>query len=188
MRRLSYSMLVSLDGYIEDADGSVDFTVPDEELHRHFNERELEVGTHLYGRLMYEAMVPFWSSAEDDASIPDYAREYAHNWQRAENVVFSRTLERVEHGARLVRDGAVAEVRRLKALPGKELDVGGANLAATLMAAGLIDEYRLYVNPVVVGGGKPYFPAGVRMAGLELAEVARFGGGVVMLRYEARQP
>src|SRR5690554_1849763 len=122
----------------------------------------------------------------DDSDVTDVELEYARNWKLAENVVFSRTLREVGHGARLVQGDAVAEVARLKALPGKAMDVGGAGLAASLMAAGLIDEYRLYVVPVVLGGGKPFFPAGVAVPHLELADVERFPGGVVMLRYLAR--
>ncbi len=178
-------MLVSLDGYIEDPQGSIGFTTPNPELHRHFNERELDVGTHLYGRRLYETMVPYWSAVNDDSDAPDEELEYARNWKLAENVVFSRTLTEVGHGARLVQGDAVAEVARLKALPGKDMDVGGAGLAASLMAAGLIDEYRLYVVPVVLGGGKPFFAPGVAVPDLELTDVERFPGGVVMLRYLA---
>lgn len=122
----------------------------------------------------------------DDSDVTDVELEYARNWKLAENVVFSRTLTEVSHGARLVAGDAVAEVARLKALPGKDMDVGGAGLAASLMAAGLIDEYRLYVVPVVLGGGKPFFAAGVPVPDLELAAVERFPGGVVMLRYLTR--
>lgn len=175
-------MQVSLDGYIEDANGSIGFSTPDDELHRHFNERELDIGTHLYGRRLYETMVPYWSAADDSFST-EVEREYARNWKLAEHVVFSRTLREVTHGARLVRADAVEEVKRLKASPGKDMDVGGAGLAATLMAAGLIDEYRLYMVPVVLGGGKPFFAPGVAVPDLELIEVERFPGGVVMLRY-----
>lgn|SRR5690554_4106495 len=186
MRRVRYGMLVSLDGYIEDARGSIGFFTPGPELHRHFNERELDIDTHLYGRRLYGTMVPYWSAVTDDSDVTDVELEYARNWKLAENVVFSRTLTEVSHGARLVAGDAVAEIARLKALPGKDMDVGGAGLAASLMAAGLIDEYRLYVVPVVLGGGKPFFAAGVPVPDLELAAVERFPGGVVMLRYLTR--
>lgn len=178
-------MNVSLDGYIEDLQGSIGFSMPDEELHRHFNERELDIGTHLYGRRLYQAMVPYWREVGPGPEYSDVEREYARNWLQAETVVFSRTLTAVDPADRLVSSDPVAEVKRLKALPGKDMDVGGAGLAATLMAAGLVDEYRVYVAPVVLGGGKPFFPPGVAINDLRLLETETFGGGVVMLRYAA---
>lgn len=184
MRRIRYGMNVSLDGYMEDAQGSIGFTTPSDELHRHFNQRELDIDTHLYGRRLYETMVPYWSAALTDPEQDDIGREYALNWSQAENVVFSRTLREVQAGCRLVSTDAVEEVRRLKQLPGKDMDVGGATLAAALMAADLIDEYRVYIVPVILGGGKPFFALGIAVNGLKLTDVQRFDGGVVMLSYD----
>lgn len=178
-------MNVSLDGYIEDPKGGIGFGNPSPELHRHFNERELDVGTHLYGRRLYQTMTPYWRDVDGDPSEDEVTLEYARNWKLAENVVFSRTLKEVHPDDRLVTGDAVAEVARLKALPGKDMDVGGAGLAGSLMAAGLIDEYRLYVVPVVLGGGTPFFTPGVEIGKLDLVEVEEFPGGVVMLRYHA---
>jgi dihydrofolate reductase len=182
-RKVSYAMGVSLDGYIACPDGSIDWTGPDEELHRFHNERAREMDVHLYGRRMYEAM-RFWETAAENPAMADHELEFAEIWQRTPRLVFSTTLASAEGGARLVRGDVGAEVARLKAEPGGVIGVGGAGLAASLIALDLIDEFGLFVYPVVLGGGTPYFPA--REAPLELrpAEVRPFGSGVVYLRYE----
>lgn len=177
-------MTTSLDGHIEDLKGSIGFTTPSDELHRHFNQRELEIDTHLYGRRLYETMVPYWVDALTDPNIDDAGKEYAEYWRQAETVVFSRTLDEVHPSCRLVSTDPVEEVRRLKQLPGKDMDVGGATLAAALMAADLIDEYRLYIAPVVIGGGKPFFTPGIAVNGLSLTDIRKFDNGTVMLRYD----
>jgi dihydrofolate reductase len=182
MRKLIYSMSVSLDGFIAGPDGGFDWSVPDEELHRFHNEQVRELGGHLCGRGLYETMV-YWETADQDPSLADYALEFARIWKPLPKVVFSTTLEEVEGNARLVRDGAAEEVARLKEEPGKDLGVGGAGLAAGLIELGLVDEFRPFVYPVVVGGGTPFFPALAEQIDLELVESRTFSSRVVYSRY-----
>jgi|SRR3954453_3321229 dihydrofolate reductase len=184
MRKLIYSMGVSLDGFIVGPDGKFDWSTPDEEQHRFHNQEASELGAHLLGRRLYETMV-YWETADQQESISDYELEFARIWQDLPKVVFSKTLERVEGKTRLVRDGVAEEVARLKEQPGKDIGVGGAGLASTCAELGLIDEYRLFVNPVVVGGGTPYFPALDEKIDLELVETRTFGSRVVYVRYRA---
>jgi dihydrofolate reductase len=184
-RELIYSLGVSLDGFIAGPGGEIDWAAPDEELHRFHNDQARELGAELYGRRLWETMRP-WESAEDDPSRPEHIREFARIWKETPKVVFSTTLTEVGAGARLVRDDAVGEVARLKSEPGGPLAVGGAGLASTLIGHGLVDEYRLFVNPVVLGGGTPFFPALERRIALELAETRTFPAGTVYLRYRAR--
>jgi dihydrofolate reductase len=182
MRKLIYSMGVSLDGFIAGPGGEIDWSAPDEELHRFHNQQTREIGVHLLGRNLYEVMA-YWETADEDPAIPEYMLEFAQIWQKLPKIVFSTTLEKVEGNARLVRDGAAQEVARLKSEPGKDLAVGGAGLASTLVKLGLVDEYRLFVSPVVLGGGTPYFPALDDRINLELVETRTFGSRVVYLRY-----
>jgi dihydrofolate reductase len=183
MRKLIYSMGVSLDGFIAGPDGEIDWSAPDEELHRFHNQQAREVGAELYGRRLYETMIP-WETADERQSAPEYVLEFARIWKDTPKIVFSKTLEKVEGNARLVRDGAAEEVARLKAEPGKDLAVGGAGLASTFMKLDLIDEYRLFVSPVILGGGTPYFPALDERINLELVETRTFGSRVVYVRYQ----
>jgi dihydrofolate reductase len=182
MRELVYSMGVSLDGFIAGPDGKIDWSVPDEELHRFHNQQAREVGAELYGRRLYETMAP-WRTAEERPSASEPELEFARIWKDTPKIVFSTTLEQVEGNARLVTDNAAEEVVKLKEQPGKDLAVGGAGLAATFIELGLIDEYRLFVNPVVLGGGTRYFPALDERINLELVETRTFGSRVVYLRY-----
>jgi dihydrofolate reductase len=182
MRKLIYSMGVSLDGFIAGPDGTFDWSAPDEELHRFHNEQTGELGAHLCGRPLYETMV-FWETAEESPSITDFELEFARIWKALPKIVFSNTLEKVEGNARLVRDGVAEEVAKLKEQPGKDLAVGGAGLASTCMKLGLIDEFRLFVSPVVLGGGTPYFPPLDGRINLELVETRTIGSRVVYLRY-----
>ncbi|HEY6672987.1 MAG TPA: dihydrofolate reductase family protein [Solirubrobacterales bacterium] len=182
MRKLIYSMSVSLDGFIAGPDGDFSWSAPDEELHRFHNERVRELGGHLLGRRLYETMV-YWETADQDPELADYALEFARIWQKLPKVVFSTTLESVEGDARLVKDGVVEEVARLKEQPGNDLAVGGAGLASTLIEAGLVDEYRPFVYPVVAGGGTPFLPAVEETINLELIETQTFGSRVVYSRY-----
>ncbi len=185
MRQLIYSALLSVDGLIDAADGDSAWATPDPELHRHFNELDRTMGAHLYGRRMYELMAAYWPTADEQPGAPDYEAEYARIWKALPKVVFSKTLDRVEWNARLVASDAAEEVARLKQLPGGPLGVGGAELATSLARAGLIDEYRFYVMPVIVGSGRPMFgPLGEHID-LEPLEVRRFGSGAVLLRYRA---
>ena len=182
MRKLIYSMGVSLDGFIAGPGGNIDWSVPDEELHRFHNQQTREIGVHLCGRRLYEVMT-YWETADEDPSAPDYELEFARIWQELPKIVFSKTLERVEGNARLVRDGLAGEVAKLKEQPGKDLAVGGAGLASTVIKLNLIDEYRLFVYPVVLGAGTRYFPALEERLNLELVETRTFGSRVVYVRY-----
>jgi len=188
MGRIVYSMSVSLDGFVETPSRSLDWVIVDEELHAFFNDEAREVSAFLYGRRMYELMVDYWPTAETDPSATPTMREFARIWRETPKIVFSRTLERVEWNSRLVRNGVAEEVARLKAQPGFEMNVGGPTTAATLLRAGLIDEVRLFVNPVILGAGTPYLPALEDRIGLKLLETRTFGSGVVYLRYETISP
>jgi len=178
MRKLIYSMGVSLDGFIAGPDGEIDWSAPDEELHRFHNQQARELGAHLCGRRLYEAMSP-WETAHENPSLAEHELEFARIWKDTPKIVFSKTLERVEGNARLVRGGAAAELAKLKQRPGKDLAVGGAGLASTFMKLGLVDEYRLFVSPVVLGDGTPYFPALDERINLELVETRTFRSRVV---------
>lgn len=182
MGKVLYSMNVSLDGYIEDPDGSIEFSAPDEEVHRMANEQARGVSAFLFGRRLYEVMEEPWTTAASRDDLPDAEKEFARIYVKTPRIVFSDTLESVPEGVQQVRSkDAVAEVTRLKQHSKGDLDLGGASLAASLLD--LIDEFRLYVMPIVVGGGKPFFPARKRLR-LRLAEHRAFASGAVYLRYE----
>ncbi len=182
MRKLIYSMTMSLDGFIAGPDGGIDWSAPDEELHRFHNERTRELGAHLCGRRLYEVML-YWETAEEQPGAAEYELEFARIWKPLPKIVFSKTLKSVEGNARLATEGVAEAVVALKEEPGKDLGVGGAGLAATCMKLDLIDEYQLFVAPVVLGGGTPYFPALDERVKLELVETRTFGSRVVYLRY-----
>jgi dihydrofolate reductase len=182
--RLIYSAITSLDGYVADDQGSFDWAAPDEEVHTFVNELERPVGTYLYGRRMYEVMIA-WETADnlDDEPV---TLDFAEIWRGAEKVVYSRTLETVSSArTRIERDFDPEAVRRMKASAGRDISVGGPDLAAQAFRAGLVDECHLFVTPIVVGGGKRSLPDDVRLK-LELLGVRRFGNGVVHLHYRAR--
>ena len=160
----------------------------DEELHSIFNDQAREVSASLYGRRMYELMMDYRPTAETDPSATPAELEFGRIWRDIPRIVFSTTLERVDPNSRLIREGAAQEVARLKAQPGLVMDVGGPTLASTLMRAGLIDEYRLFVHPVILGAGTPFFPALDDRIGLKLIETRTFGSGVIYLRYEMVSP
>lgn len=182
MGKILYTMIVSLDGYIEDADGSFGFATPDEAMHRMANEQAREAAAFLLGRRLYEVMEEFWTTAASRDDLPDVTAEFARAYVATPRIVFSDTLDRVADGVRLVRStDAAAEVGRLKQQVDGDLDLGGAGLAASLLD--LIDEFRIFVVPVVVGGGKPYLPAGERLQ-LRLAGQHTFASGAVYLHYE----
>jgi dihydrofolate reductase len=182
MGNVIYSIGVSLDGFIAGPGGEIDWAAPDEELHRFHNDQTRELGAHLCGRRLYEEM-RYWDTADDGPSAADHTREFARIWKRLPKIVFSNTLESVEGNARLASDGVAEEVARLKAGPGGDVAVGGAGLASELTRLGLIDEYRLFVSPVVLGGGTPYLPPVDQRIDLELLETRTFGSRVVYLRY-----
>ena len=184
MPKLIYSMMVSLDGFIEDSRRSLDWVIVERELHQYINNQQAGIGAYLYGRHMYENMSAYWPTADADPTIPDYVLEWAHIWKPMPKIVFSKTLEKVEWNSRLVSENAAEEVRKLKAQSGKDLSVGGATLAATFVRLGLVDEYQLFVQPVVLGSGTPFFPAVDDKINLRLVETHTFGTGVVFLRYQ----
>jgi len=182
MRPVIYSMSVSLDGFIAGPGGDIGFTAPDEELFRFHVEQTRHIGVELMGRRLYEEML-VWEDAETAPSGVEEL-EFARIWKAIPKVVFSTTLEHVQGNARLAGDDVAGEVARLKEAPGDGvISVGGAGLAATLIELDLIDEYRLMVRPVVLGGGSPYFPPLNREIELELLETRMFGSRVVYLRY-----
>jgi dihydrofolate reductase len=185
MRTLVYSMAVSLDGFVEGRGRELDWSTPDDELHQFWNDQARESTTALYGRRLYELMAGFWPTADADPDAPATITEFARLWRAMPKVVFSSTLEEVGWNSRLVRGDAAAEVERLKAEPGGDMEVGGPTLASTLIERGLVDEFRLVVHPVVLGGGTPFFPPLERRLALRLVESRRFGSGVVYLRYAA---
>ncbi|MET9763150.1 dihydrofolate reductase family protein [Streptomyces sp. NPDC006372] len=183
MRSVTYSMSMSLDGYIVGPDGGFNWTEPDEEVFRFWIYDIRQVGVHLMGRRLYETML-YWETADQDPSLGDDEREWTALWKPLPKVVFSTTLSEVQGNARLVSGGLAEEIERLRAEPGEgEIAIGGATLAAEAAASGLIDEYRVMVYPVLVGGGIPFFDRRERRVDLELVETRTFGQGVVYLRY-----
>ena len=182
MAKLIYSTIASADGYTEDAAGSFDWGAPDEELLRFVNGLERPVGTYLYGRRMYETML-YWETAHTVPGQPSSVREFTGIWQAAEKIVFSKTLESVPSArTRIERNFDPGMVRQLKSAADHDMTVGGPDLAGQAITAGLVDELQLFLVPIVVGGGKPALPTGVR-SDLELLDTQRFGSGAVYLRY-----
>ncbi|OIK07737.1 dihydrofolate reductase family protein [Streptomyces monashensis] len=188
MRSVTYSMGVSLDGYIVGPDGDFGWTPPDEEVFRFATDEVREVGVHLLGRRLYETML-YWETVDQNPSLDFSTLEFAAIWKRLPKVVFSTTLSAVRGNARLASGGLAQEIERLRAEPGEgDIAIGGATLAAEAAALGLIDEYRPRVYPVLVGGGIPFFPRHERRVDLELVETRTFSSRVVCLRYRvARQ-
>jgi dihydrofolate reductase len=185
MGKLIYSVISSLDGYFEDKGGNFDWAAPDDEVHAFVNDLERPVGTYLFGRRMYETMV-FWEHPPELAGRPRVVQDFASIWEAAEKVVYSTTLQGVASvRTRLERSFDPEAVRQLKAVADRDLTVGGAELAARAIEAGLVDEYHLFVVPVVVGGGKRSLPDDVRLD-LELLDERRFGNGTVYLRDRPR--
>ena len=181
MGNITYGFNVSLDGFIEDATGNFDWSEPDEESHRHFNNQERSTGLHLYGRGLWEVM-KVWATLDTEPSMAEYEREYARLWQKVPTIVFSRTLTEAPEGVRLLREVDPAEIRQLKATTDGELALGGASLAAEFRRFGLVDEYWVYVVPVLVGSGKRMF-RGEATEHLQLHDVRTFTSGVTLLRY-----
>jgi dihydrofolate reductase len=183
MGRLIYSAIASLDGYVADEHGNFDRLAPDEELHAFVNDLERTVGTHLYGRRMYEVMVA-WETMQM-AGEPDVMRDFAEIWWAADKVVYSRTLEGVaSERTRIEREFEPEVVRQMKATTERDISVGGTELAGQALAAGLVDECHLFLSPLLMGGGTRALPDGVRLR-LELLDERRFASGVVHLHYAA---
>jgi dihydrofolate reductase len=184
MAKLIYSAICSLDGYVADEDGDFSWATPDDELHSFVNDLERPIGTYLYGRRMYETMV-FWETAEVPPDQCDPASEYVDIWQAAEKVVFSRTLDEVSSKkTRLEREFDPEAIRRLVTEAERDISIGGPELAGEAIRAGLVDDYHLFISPIVVGGGNPSLPNDARVE-LELVDQRRFGSGVIHLHYRA---
>ncbi len=182
MAKLIYSVITSLDGYVADEGGNFDWAEPDEEVHTFFTDLERPVGTYLYGRRMYEVM-RYWETAHTVADQPPYVQDFAEIWQAADKIVYSRTLEAgTTARTRIERAFDPEAVRRMKAAAGRDLSVGGPDLAGQAFKAGLVDECHLFVAPIVVGGGRQSLPDNVRLL-LDLLDEHRFGNGMVHLHY-----
>ena len=186
MAKLIYAAITSVDGYIEDADGRFDWAAPDEEVHAFVNDLERPVGTYLFGRRMYETMV-YWENPPGLAEEPPFVQDFAEIWKTADKIVYSKTLSATSSAkTRIEREFDPEAVRQMKATAARDLTVGGPDLAAQAIEAGLVDEYQLFVVPVVVGGGKRSLPDGVRVD-LELLDERRFRNGTVYLHYGNRR-
>jgi dihydrofolate reductase len=182
MAKLIYSAIASLDGYIADEDGNFDWAAPDEEVHTFINDLERPVGTYLFGRRMYEVMVG-WETDPTLAEQSPVTRDFAQMWQAADKIVYSKTLRAVSTArTQMERDFDPEAVRQMKVSAGRDMVVGGPELAAQAFKAGLVDECRLFLAPIIVGGGNQSLPDGVRLT-LELLEERRFGNGMVYLHY-----
>jgi dihydrofolate reductase len=185
MARLIYSAIISLDGYVADEDGNFDWAAPDEEVHAFVNDLERPVGTYLYGRRMYEVM-RYWETAPTTPDQTSFMQDYAEIWQAADKIVYSTTLETLSTArTRIEREFDPEAVRQMKAAAGRDISMGGPDLAAQAMKAGLVDELHLFLTPIVVGAGNRALPEGVRLE-LELLDERRFGNGVVHLHYRTR--
>jgi dihydrofolate reductase len=183
--KLIYAAIASLDGYVADKDGKFDWAAPDEEVHTFVNDLERPIGTYLYGRRMYEVM-SYWETAHIRADQPPFIQDYAEIWQAADKIVYSKTLETVSSArTRIERDFDPDTVRELKASAGLDISVGGPDLAAQAIEAGLVDEYHAFVVPYVAGGGTRFLPDNVRLE-LELLAERRFDNGMVHLHYRTR--
>ncbi len=182
MGKLIYSAITSLDGYVADEAGNFDWAEPDEEVHAFVNDLERPAGTYLYGRKMYETMQG-WQTFGTDPGASPVTRDFGELWRAAEKIVFSTTLSAVSApNTRIERAFDPAAVRDLKANSTRDITIGGPTLAAEAFRAGLVDECRLFLNPVIVGGGNPALPTGVRLA-LQLIDERRFANGVIYVRY-----
>ena len=183
MAKLIYSAITSLDGYVADEQGNFDWAAPDADVHAAVNDQEREIGTYLYGRRLYEVMA-VWETMDTDDE-PGVMRDYAEIWRAADKIVYSRTLDDVHTSqTRLEREFDPEAVRAIKEAADTDISIGGPHLAAEAIRAGLVDELHLFMSPVVVGGGNPALPDGVRLD-LELVDERRFGNGVVYLHYRA---
>ena len=184
MGKLIYLMNVSLDGFVETPEHSLDWSVVDEETHCWFTEQTRDTAAMLYGRRLYETMAPYWPNAESDPSATDYMRDFARVWLATPKIVFSSTLEKVDWNSRLVRTDPVAELARLRTEFDGDLSVAGPTLASAFIERDLVDEYRLVVHPVAIGGGTPFFPPLDHTLKLRQTGYRRFTSGAVYLGYE----
>ncbi|GAA3230906.1 dihydrofolate reductase family protein [Oerskovia jenensis] len=187
MRKLTFAMSASLDGYVAAPGDDLGWSVPSDELFQWWSDRVDATGLALYGRRLWEAMSSHWPTADQQPGVTPAHAEFAHRWREMPKVVFSSTISEADWNARLVTGDAVTEVARLKAGDGGPMDVGGATLAAAVVRAGLIDEYVIVTHPVLVGGGTPFFPSLDNWVDLDLVETRTFPGGVLLTRYETRR-
>ena len=185
MGKLIYSLNVSLDGFVETVDHSLDWAVPDDELHTWFNDQSRTLDASLYGRRLYEVMAAYWPTAESDPAATEPMLEFARIWNATPKIVFSTTLDSVGPGCRLVAGDVGDRLAELRSEFIGDLDVGGPKLASAFIERGLVDEYRLLVHPVVLGSGTPFFPALTVPIGLRLLETRTFESGVMYLGYGA---
>jgi dihydrofolate reductase len=183
MRKIIVMMSVSVDGFIEGPHRELDWHMVDDELHSHFNEQLRAMGGFLNGRVTYELMARSWPTADTDPSSTGPMIEFARIWRDMPKIVFSKTLQRADWNTTVVRDLVPEEIQKLKAQPGGDLALGGADLAAAFRRHDLIDEYRIYVHPIAIGQGKPLFQRSDARINLRLAETRTFTNGVVLLRY-----
>ncbi|MFC4531238.1 dihydrofolate reductase family protein [Sphaerisporangium dianthi] len=188
MRKIICSMSVSLDGYMEGPNREIDWHMVDDELHEHFNQRLQAMGAFISGRVTHELMAEFWPTADSDPANTGPVKEFAGIWRDTPKIVFSRTLEKADWSTTILREVDADEIRALKARPGGDLALGGADLISAFMRLDLVDEYAIYVHPVLIGAGKPLFPLSGAKIPLRLAETRTFGNGVVLLRYERAEP
>lgn len=186
MAKLIYTAITSLDGYVADTEGNFDWSEPDEEVHAFVNELERPVGTYLLGRRMYDVLV-VWE-AMNTKDEPRVIQDFAEIWRAKDKIVYSKTLKSVSSArTRIERKFDAESIRELKARADRDISVGGPNLAAQAIKAGLVDEYQLFLSPVVIGGGNPMLPSNVRVD-LELVGERRFANGVIYLNYRAAMP
>lgn len=183
MRKIILMMQVSLDGFIEGPERDLSWHRVDDELHRHFNDELRTMGAFLDGRVTYELMAEYWPTADQDPSSTPTEADFAGIWRDMPKIVYSRTLASAGWNTEVVRDVVAEDVERLKEGPGGDLALGGASLSASFRRLGLIDEYRIYVHPVLIGRGTPLFQETDAMTPLRLLESRTFGNGVVLLRY-----
>ena len=182
MSTVSFSMSVSLDGYVNDLDGRLDWHRVDDELHSHFNDLDREIGCHVYGRRLYETM-RYWESIDDDSDVSDLEREYAHIWQNIPKYVVSNSLTSVPEIYTHLDGDLEEEIASLAREHDDEIAIGGPTLAGPLINGGVVNELRRYVVPVVLGGGTPYFSEDVKELACTLLDTQTFGNGVIMEHY-----
>jgi|SRR5436190_6478134 len=183
MKKIVLWMSISVDGYFEGPDRDISWHRVDDEFHQYVNDRLAAMSAFLHGRVTYELMADFWPTADQDPSISAPMAEFAGIWRGMPKIVYSRTLERADWNTTIVREVVAEDVRRLKDGSGGDLTIGGADLAATFRRFDLIDEYQLYVHPVILGAGRPLFPESGQTTDLRLVDTQRFGNGVVGLHY-----
>jgi dihydrofolate reductase len=183
MGKLIYSLNVSLDGYAATADGGLEWAIVDDELHTWFNDQARGLAASLYGRRMYELMAGYWPTAEADPAATDIERDFARIWNATPKIVFSSTLAAVDGNSRLAQGDVAEELARLRTEFDGDIDVGGPTLASAFIRRGLVDEFRLLVHPVILGGGLPFFPQLDQPIPLRQIAQHAFASGVLYTGY-----